>query len=74
MSYREITPLEAHDELDAFRVIDVREEAEVHGPLGCVDRAEPVPLSTVAENAPQLRGTRPLLLICRSGKRSAKAC
>ena len=74
MSYSELTPEAAHAELDRFRIIDVREAHEFHGPLGFVEGAELVPLSTVAEHAEKLAGPRPLLLVCRSGKRSGQAC
>ncbi len=74
MSYPEVAALEAFDSLDGYRVIDVREDYEFRGPLGCIDGAEHVPLSTVKEHADKLTGTRPLLLVCRSGKRSGKAC
>jgi rhodanese-related sulfurtransferase len=74
MSIPEIAPLEAHNNLDGYRLVDVREEHEFHGPLGFVEGAELWSLSTVEENAGRLTGSRPLLLICRSGKRSAKAC
>ena len=74
MSYPEITALEAFDALDGYRVIDVREDYEFRGPLGCIESAELVPLGSIEEHAEKLRGSRPLLLVCRSGKRSGMAC
>jgi rhodanese-related sulfurtransferase len=74
MSFLEITPSEVHRNIDRFRIIDVRESCEFHGPLGHLEHGEHVPLSTIPEHAKQLAGGRPLLLICRSGKRSGKAC
>ena len=74
MSYPEVAALEAFDSLDGYRVIDVREGYEFRGPLGFIDCAELVPLSTVKEHAGRLKGGRPLLVVCRSGKRSGKAC
>ena len=74
MSYPEVAALEAFDSLDGYRVIDVREDYEFRGPLGHIDCAENVPLSTMKEHADKLKGTRPFLLVCRSGKRSGKAC
>jgi rhodanese-related sulfurtransferase len=74
MSFPEIAPADAHADLERFRVIDVREDYEFHGPLGCVAGAEHIPLSTVAANAERLSDSPPLLLVCRSGKRSGKAC
>ena len=58
MSSPEITALEALDDLDGYRVIDVREEYEFHGPLGFIDRAELASLSTVEENVVMLAMTR----------------
>ncbi len=74
MSYAETSPLEANNELAGYRVIDVREEHEFHGPLGFIERAELIPLSTLEAQVEELTGSRPLLLVCRSGKRSGMAC
>jgi rhodanese-related sulfurtransferase len=74
MPYPEVAAKEAFDSLDRYRVIDVREDYEIRGPLGCIDCAEHVPLSTVKDHAEELNGAHPLLLVCRSGKRSGKAC
>lgn len=74
MAYPEIASIEAFEHLADYRVIDVREEAELHGPLGFIEGAEHVPLATVEACASRLKGSRPLLLVCRSGARSGKAC
>jgi rhodanese-related sulfurtransferase len=74
MPFPDLTPAEVHPELERYRVVDVRESHEFDGPLGFVDRTELVPLSTIPANAEKLAGSRPLLLVCRSGRRSAKAC
>jgi len=74
MSFPELSPTAAHAQLAQFRVIDVREEHEFHGPLGFVTGSELVPLSTLAQQADKLAGAGPLLLVCRSGRRSGKAC
>ena len=74
MSFPELAPTAAHADREGFRIIDVREEHEFHGPLGSVPGSELIPLSTVAENVEQLSDSRPLLLVCRSGVRSGKAC
>lgn len=74
MIYPEITPLEAFENLADYRVIDVREEPELHGPLGSIEGAELVPLAAVEACAARLKGLQPLLLVCRSGMRSGKAC
>jgi rhodanese-related sulfurtransferase len=62
-----------HDELDRYRVIDVREPFELHGPLGHVAGAERIDRSALPDRAADL-SDRPVLLVCRSGRRSADAC
>lgn len=73
MPFAELTPTELHAELERYRVIDVREDYEFHGPLGFVAGAELVPMSKLEDFAAQLRGAR-VLLVCRSGRRSGTAC
>ena len=64
----------AQARLDEFDIVDVREPAEFEGPLGHIAGAELIPLARVADAAGRLRDARPLLLVCRSGNRSGKAC
>lgn len=71
--YRDLTPLAALHHLGELRLIDVREPEEFVGPLGHVPGAELVPLSTVSTVAGAWDRDAPLLLICRSGGRSARA-
>jgi rhodanese-related sulfurtransferase len=73
-AYPEIEIEEARTRLDEFRIVDVREPAEFGGPLGHVAGAELLPLRGVVDAAADLRGGKPLLLVCRSGNRSGKAC
>ena len=73
-SFPELTPAEAYGDLDRYRLIDVREEHEFHGPLGFIEGAELFPLSSVESNAEEFTRSHRLLLICRSGGRSGKAC
>ena len=74
MPFAEITPRVAHADLARYRVIDVREPHEFDGPLGAIEGAELIPLGCVAERADELADGRPLLFVCRSGKRSGVAC
>lgn len=74
MTFSELTPEQVHPALERFHVIDVREPHEFLGPLGFIAGAELVPLATVGQDAPRLAGVAPLLLVCRSGKRSGMAC
>lgn len=72
--FQEITPDEAHRRLREFDAIDVRAEHEFRGPLGRIRGAKLVPLPELEARAEELRSSRPLLLVCRSGARSGKAC
>ena len=58
-------------DLSAWRVIDVREPHEWEGELGCISTAERIPQASVASAAIQWNKSDPLLLVCRSGRRSA---
>lgn len=56
-----------------FRLVDVREPHEFTGELGHVAGATLVPLATVPAQAAGWNKDEPVLLICRSGGRSANA-
>jgi rhodanese-related sulfurtransferase len=71
--YREVPPDAVYPHLAALRLVDVREPHEYVGPLGHVPGSELFPLSTVAEAAPSWDLEQPVLIICRSGARSASA-
>lgn len=73
-SYQEV-PASALDALpaDTVRRIDVREPQEYTGDLGHLPGAELVPLATVEATSAGWPREQPLLLICRTGNRSAKA-
>ena len=72
MHVPQIDPRAAHAARATFRIVDVREPFEIEGPLGTLSGAENVPLGEIAtlEVSPE----EDLLLVCRSGKRSALAC
>ena len=74
MAFAEIPVEEAQRRREEFHAIDVRADHEFRGPLGHVDGARLVPLPELAARAAELPRDRPLLLICRSGVRSGKAC
>ena len=59
---------------DAYRIIDVREQAEFDGPLGHLPNSELVPLATLENTAQSWKRNQPLLLVCKSGFRSNVAC
>lgn len=71
--YHDLAPSVAAEHRGALRLIDVREPDEFDGPLGHIDGAELVPLATLPAFAASLDRQAPMLLICRSGARSARA-
>ncbi len=71
---RQLTPLEAQRELTRLHVIDVRAEHEYRGPLGRLKGAQLVPLPELEDRIDEVPRPGPLLLVCRSGKRSQIAC
>lgn len=61
------------DHRDEFRLVDVREPHELRGPLGSIEGAENVPLLQLLAQAGGLDPAEPLVLVCRSGRRSGEA-
>ena len=55
------------------QVLDVREPAEYHGPLGHIPNALSLPLGGLNDSLNQLDRARPVVAVCRSGSRSARA-
>jgi rhodanese-related sulfurtransferase len=56
-----------------LRIVDVREPDEFHGELGHIEGSELVPLASVTEVARDWNRSQPLLMVCRSGRRSMTA-
>lgn len=71
---REIAPAEASARLGEFVTVDVRGAHEFEGPLGHVRGSRLIPLPELERRASELPRGQALLLVCRSGARSAKAC
>lgn len=71
---KELTPGDVAKRLGDFLPVDVRGPHEFEGPLGHVAGAVLIPLPELEARAAELPRNRALLLICRSGVRSAKAC
>ncbi|NVJ00535.1 rhodanese-like domain-containing protein [Myxococcus sp. AM009] len=71
--YQNIAPSRLDTLGPEVRRIDVREPDEYTGPLGHLPGAELVPLGTLEAAAAAWPREAPLLLICRSGGRSAQA-
>lgn len=74
MSFEDLNPQEAWARRNEFVIVDVREDDEYHGPLGHIEGARSIPLPELAKRSGELPRNRMLLLVCRSGARSAKAC
>lgn len=72
--YEVVSPERAHRELTGCCAVDVREQHEWNGALGRVPGAVHIPRSELGARAGELPRDRALLLVCRSGKRSAAAC
>ncbi len=60
------------DDSHDLRVIDVRQMQEIA--LGTVPKAEALPLHTLPLKINELSRDEKLVLVCRSGARSAQAC
>ena len=60
------------DEAHHLRIIDVREIPEIA--QGMVPGSEPVPLRTLPARLFELDREEKIILVCRSGARSAQAC
>lgn len=69
----ELSPANALAHLDVLRIIDVREPYELTDELGHIHDAENVPLATVPHTAADWDRDEALLVVCRSGGRSARA-
>lgn len=61
-----------NDAAHELRVIDVRQLQEIAG--GTVPRAEALPLHTLPAKVHELSREEKVVVVCRSGARSAQAC
>ena len=55
------------------QIVDVREPDEFDGPLGHIEGARLIPLAELNARAGEIDRERPVVLVCRSGARSAQA-
>ena len=72
-SVRPLGPAELAVAKPRPRIIDVREASEFNGELGHIPGAELVPLAMIERAAREWAKDEPLVVVCRSGARSAKA-
>lgn len=59
---------------EKFQLVDVREDEELEGTLPKIPSALHVPLQMLGVHLDSLPDDRPLVFVCRSGRRSAQAC
>ncbi len=71
--YRDVDPSAVHAALGSVRIIDVREPHELVGELGHIAGAELVPLATLEAASRNWDKDREIVIVCRSGGRSARA-
>jgi sulfur dioxygenase len=69
----EVEPHWLEENLNAVRVLDVREPDEFSGPLGHIRGATLLPLGELANRAKELPKDKPIVAVCRAGSRSAHA-
>ncbi len=72
-NYGHISPLDVEELPPTTRIVDVRERHEFDGELAHIPRAELVPLGTVTSEAALWNVNDDIVVVCRSGARSAQA-
>jgi sulfur dioxygenase len=69
----EVQPNWLEEHLGEVQIVDVREADEFNGPLGHVPGAKLIPLGLLKEKHDVFGADRPIVVVCRSGARSAQA-
>jgi sulfur dioxygenase len=69
----EVQPHWLEEHLREVQIVDVREPDEFDGALGHVPGAQLIPLGTLSRAAESLSKAKPVVVVCRSGARSAQA-
>jgi len=69
----EIQPHALEEHLGRVEIVDVREPGEFEGALGHIAGAKLVPLGSLVERVGELSKDKPIVVVCRSGARSAQA-
>jgi len=71
--YRDVAPAAVHAARGRVRIVDVRELYELRDELGHIAGIEPVPLANLPTRAAGWQRDEEIILVCRSGVRSARA-
>lgn len=69
----EIEPAVLQEVAAQVQLVDVREASELSGPLGHIAGVRHVPLAELPARQAELRPDQPVVVVCRSGTRSAQA-
>lgn len=69
----EIQPEALEEHSGSTQIVDVRERDEFYGPLGRIATSKWIPLGELSRRAGELSHERPVVVVCRSGARSAQA-
>ena len=69
----EIAPRWVAEHRSAVHLLDVRREEELSGELGHVEGVQHVPLDALRERLEEVPKDKPVVAVCRSGRRSAMA-
>jgi rhodanese-related sulfurtransferase len=69
----EIEPQVLEELSCAYQLVDVRSQNEFNGPLGRISNARLIPLDQLPARGKDLDPEVPIVLVCRSGARSAQA-
>lgn len=69
----DIDPRELHDKKDQVVLIDVRQPEEFTGELGHIPGAKLIVLDTLPDHMNEIPKDQPVVFVCRSGGRSARA-
>ena len=69
----ELEPDALQEVLPRVQLVDVREPDEFIGVLGHIDQARSIPLGQLPERLAELDRALPVVVVCRSGARSARA-
>jgi len=57
---------------EKFSLIDVRENKELT--ISKISQAIHIPMNTIPDNLHQIESTQPIIVMCKSGGRSAQVC
>jgi glyoxylase-like metal-dependent hydrolase (beta-lactamase superfamily II)/rhodanese-related sulfurtransferase len=69
----EVQPNWLEEHLREVQIVDVREPDEFNGPLGHVPGAKLIPLGKLSDGMGSIQKEKPVVVVCRSGARSAQA-